>query len=200
MILAFSIAGGCLFFFLFTFLSDFISSHIQNDMESQAKAIYNIGDQYLNELFHKGRSSNRIAIRIAKAKTRGVIDDLMREKQLMGIMMTEGQEIHRSENLPENITADNFLDTPENQVIEWNKESMRYYLYHFQFDPWQWHIILVKDSETYTFLVKKVKTVSIIIIFILGLVTFLLLLYLRKNTELYTKKRLAIISLNKTTC
>ncbi|MBU0730808.1 MAG: response regulator [Proteobacteria bacterium] len=179
-LLGFILAGGSLFFFLFTFLSDFMESHIRSDMEKHASAIYSIGDQGLNDLLNQRRSTNRIAIRIAQAKAQVRADNYMRSNDLRGVIKSGTAEIFRSADLPGAMTHDPAVRYQENMVYQEEHNSHKYYIYHIDFEPWKWQILLVKDAEAYTFLINKITTVYIVIAALLIFYTLFLLILLRK--------------------
>ena len=181
---AITIAVVALFLFLQTLLDDFNQSTVRNDLENMASSLYRIGDLSLNQLLHQGRSGNEVAIRITKAKTREMMDDLVRGNHLYWVLFDNNKEVIRSIELTDVRSFSKFLYLGENQLAGWNYNNKKYFLYHFQFDPWNWNILLIKETIAYSFLIAKFRDAFLFIAILFALGTFLLLYYLRKNIKM----------------
>jgi two-component system sensor histidine kinase/response regulator len=187
------VAGTILIVLLISLLNGFVQTSITNDMRGLARVIYGMGDNAIDELIKKGELSNIVAIRIKKAKTTGIISDFMRENKLMGVIIENNEEILHSENTPEFYLR--YLNTPENKVFARRIKEKNYYLYHFKFEPWHWHIILVKKAVAYSNLVNEIKSTYLFISIVLVICTMLLLYYLGHNINMPVKE--IITALNK---
>jgi signal transduction histidine kinase/DNA-binding response OmpR family regulator len=187
------VSGTILFVLLISVLNDFVQVNIKNDMRGLAKEIYGFGDNAIDALIKKGVISNGVAVRIKKAKTTGIISDFMRENDLMGVIIENNEEILHSENTPE--FYNRYLSTPENEVFARRLEKKNYYLYHFKFEPWHWHIILVKNAVAYSNLVNEIKSTYLFIAMVLVICTMLFLYYLGQNINSPVKE--IITALNK---
>ncbi len=187
------VSGTILFILLISVLNDFVQTNIRNDMRGLARDIYGFGDTAIDELIKKGVISNAVAIRIKKAKTTGIISDFMRENDLMGVIIENDREILHSENTPEFYIR--YLSTPENEVFARRIGIKNYYLYHFMFKPWHWHIILVKNAVAYSNLVNQIKSTCLFMAIVLLICTTLLLYYLVYNINSPVKE--IINALNK---
>lgn len=189
------VSGTVLFVLLTALLNDFVQTNIKNDMRGLARGIYGIGDSAIDDLVRKGVLSNAVAIRIKKAKTTGIINDFMRENHLMGVIIDNNEEILHLENTPEFYIR--YLSTPENEVFARRIEEKNYYLYHFKFEPWRWHIILVKNAVAYSNLVNEIKSTYLFIAIILIICTGLLLYYLQRNINSPVKEIITALKNNK---
>lgn len=187
------VSGTILFVLLISVLNDFVQTNIRNDMRGLARDIYGFGDNAIDELIKKGVISNAVAIRIKKAKTTGFISDFMRENDLMGVIIENDQEILHSEDTPEFYIR--YLSTPENEVFARRIGIKNYYLYHFMFKPWHWHIILVKNAVAYSNLVNQIKATCLFMAIVLLMCTMLLLYYLVHHINSPVKE--IITALNK---
>ena len=176
------VSGMILFIVLISVLNDFVQTSIKNDMRGLARVIYGMGDNAIDEMIRKGTLSNIVAIKIKKAKTAGIISDFMRENKLMGVIIENDEEIFHSEGTPEFYLR--YLSAPENEVFARRIDEKNYYLYHFKFEPWHWHIILVKNAVAYSNLINEIKSTCLFISIILIYCTVLLLYYLRRNINL----------------
>jgi signal transduction histidine kinase/CheY-like chemotaxis protein/HPt (histidine-containing phosphotransfer) domain-containing protein len=188
------VSGTILIVLLISLLNDFVQTSIKNDMQGLAKVIYGIGDNAIDDLIKKGELSNVVAIRIKKAETTGIISDFMRENKLMGVIIENNEEILHSEYTPEFYLR--YLTTPENKVFARRIEDKNYYLYHFKFEPWRWHIILVKNAVAYSNLIHKIKSAYLFIAIILVICTVMLLYYLRRNINSPVKEIITALNRN----
>ncbi|MCP4692183.1 MAG: hypothetical protein GY859_29325, partial [Desulfobacterales bacterium] len=181
-VILFALASGTILFsFLLGLLTDFVHTNIQSDVRGLARDIYNTGDVAIDGLMKKRLMANKVAVRIQKVKTTGVISDFMRENNLMGVIIEDGEEILHSPELPEvNISHEPLA---ENQVISWQSGDHQYYLYHFMFEPWNWSIYIFKDAIAYSSLLNRVKYAYLVTALLLGAGLFLSLYYLRRNIK-----------------
>ena len=173
------VSGAILFFLLIALLNDFVQTKVNSDMKGLARDIYSIGDNAIDDLIRKGLLSNTVAVRIKKAKTTGIISDFMRENDLMGVIIENHEEILYLKNTPE--LYNQFLSTPENKVFAFRVKDKSYYLSHFDFDPWNWHVILVKNAVAYSTLIDQIKSTYLFIAILLIICTVVLLYYLKRN-------------------
>ncbi|MEJ2656394.1 MAG: response regulator, partial [Desulfobacterales bacterium] len=189
------VSGTILFVLLIALLNDFVQTNIKNDMKGMARDIYGIGDNAIDDLIKKGALSNAVAIKIKKAKTTGIISDFMRENDLMGVIIANHTEILHSQDTPEFYIR--YLSAPENEVFARRIEEKNYYLYHFKFEPWHWHIILVKNAVAYSNLINEIKSTYLIIAMILISCTILILYYLQRNINSPVKEIITALNENK---
>ena len=70
-------------------------------------------------------------------------------------------------------------------------------MYHFKFEPWNWHIVLVKDALAYSTLINEVKSTYLVIAIVLVICLVLLLYYLRLNINWPVKKIITALNKNK---
>jgi signal transduction histidine kinase/DNA-binding response OmpR family regulator len=187
-------SGVILYFCLIPLLNNFVEMNVQRDMQRLAHDIYNTGDKAIDELVKKGRTANKVAIRIKKAKTIGIISDFLRENHLMGVIFENDTERLRSKDIQKFYTQ--YTSLTENQAHEFQFKENTHYLYHFKFEPWNWHIILVKDDIAYSTLIKEVKFTYFIIAAFMTLCMVLLLYFLRRNINLPVKEIIGALSAN----
>ncbi|MCJ7542304.1 MAG: ATP-binding protein, partial [Desulfobacterales bacterium] len=90
-----------------------------------------------------------------------------------------------------------YVSTPENKIVKYPLKDKNYYMYHFKFEPWNWHIILVKDALAYSTLINEVKSIYFIITILLVICLVFLLYYLRQNINSPVKDIIAALNKNK---
>ncbi|MCP4162243.1 MAG: response regulator [Deltaproteobacteria bacterium] len=184
--------GIILFFLITTLLDDFFLAGVQSDMQSSTRSITNSCDRAIDELIQKGRMANPIALRIKKAKTADVVSDYMRANNLTGVIIENNTEIYHSEDIPE--FDKGYLSAPDN-IVEFEEKDKKYYIFKFEFEPWNWKIILVKDAVSYSALITKLESTYIITGILLFVYLVLQIFYLRRNINVPVRK--IINSLNK---
>ncbi len=184
--------GIILFFLITTLLDDFFIAGVQSDMQASTRSITNSCDRAIDELIQKGRMANPIALKIKKAKTAGDISDYMRANNLSGVIIENDSEIYHSENIPEFYKG--YLLTP-GIIVEFEEKDKKYYIFKFEFEPWNWKIILVKDAVSYSALITKLESTYIITGILLFVYLVLQIFFLRRNINLPVRK--IITSLNK---
>jgi two-component system, cell cycle sensor histidine kinase and response regulator CckA len=120
---------------------------------------------------------NRKAVTIKKAITLGAIEDYTKRSKV-GCRLTE---VKKGELFQHQIEPDLMKFIIKYHCKEFAStvhfKSKIYYFQHFAFKPWGWHIDLIKDTEDYSPLIKRVSIVHMItgILLSLGLVMILLL-------------------------
>ncbi|MCP3926720.1 MAG: response regulator [Desulfobacterales bacterium] len=184
--------GIILFFLITTLLDDFFLAGVQSDMQSSTRSITNSCDRAIDELIQKGRMANPIALRIKKAKTADVVSDYMRANNLTGVIIENNTEIYHSEDIPE--FDKGYLSAPDN-IVEFEEKDKKYYIFKFEFEPWNWKIILVKNAVSYSALITKLESTYIITGILLFVYLVLQIFYLRRNINVPVRK--IINSLNK---
>ena len=186
------VSGAILFVLLISLLNDFVQTNIKNDMQGLARDIYSIGDNAIDDLIRKGLLSNTVAIRIKKAKTTGIISDFMRENDLTGVIIENDEEILNLKNTPEIYIQ--YVSAPENEVFSCRFQNKDYYLYHFDFEPWNWQVILAKNAVAYSTLIGEIKSTCLFIAILLVVCTVLLLYYLRRNINSPVKEIISALN------
>jgi signal transduction histidine kinase/PleD family two-component response regulator/HPt (histidine-containing phosphotransfer) domain-containing protein len=187
-------SGAILFVLLIALLNDFVQTNIKSDMQGLARNIYSIGDNAIDDLIRKGMLSNTVAIKIKKAKTTGIISDFMREHNLKGVITENNEKILNLKNTPE--FYNQFLSAPENEVIASRLEDKNYYFCHFEFEPWNWHVLIIKNAEAYSTLIDEIKSTYLFIAVLLVVCTVLLIYYLRRNINSPVKEIISALNNN----
>jgi two-component system cell cycle sensor histidine kinase/response regulator CckA len=147
------------YFFVLRTLSEYAEQEIRSSLTRTGKDIYDICDRNFTALLQSGQMSNDKMVRIRRALTLGEIEDYAKRNNLL-LVLREGDR-------PALITFD--PDTPlANEITGRHQTGMGthltvddkvYYFHHFNFKPWDWHIDLLSDMETFTPLIDRVKRV-----------------------------------------
>ena len=76
------------------------------------------------------------------------------------------------------------IDSPERQVMKLKTAGEQFYYYHFQFDPWHWQIILIRDSREYLHYIQKLKYAYWITAAALAVVVIVVVILFRRSINL----------------
>lgn len=155
----------CLWAFIFLILSlfvlnpvsGFLSRHIQDNMQWLADRVYAICDDSLDSLIRSGKSTSSQQLRIRKARTLRQIEVFCGQHDVLGIVyISQDRQVVWKSQLPVDDTILIPMVTEHNQVIDLNLSGVGYSSYHFSFDPWQWHIVLIKRTSAYASFINRV--------------------------------------------
>lgn len=171
-----------IFFFLFLFvlspISGFVDNYIQENLQWIANSIYSICDDNLDGLIRSGKANNPRYLAIQKVRTLRHVEGFVAKNDILGFVYLSSNQIVIWENqLP--VSAATIIP----QALEYNLTfhvelaGKRYSGYHFSFDPWHWHIVLLKKTSHYASFINKVKK-AYFITFCILLISFALILLL----------------------
>lgn len=194
-----TITGIIVYLFLLRNISDFAEGQIRSSLEEMGKDVYEILDRTVNELSSKGLLNNDRVVRIEKARVVGKIEEFLNSNDLIGFITENGRErlntgVGLSDDLPDIIEK-----TVKRQSFSKIHSGDRvYYVYHTDFELWDWHVILLKDAADFSSLIKKVRNLYIITGCILLLSALFLMVYLRKTLQEPTGKIINSLQKRKT--
>ncbi|MEK6691804.1 MAG: response regulator [Nitrospirota bacterium] len=151
-------SGLGLYIFVLSSVSDFADRHIKEGLRNLSHDIYNICDKNLNELLRTGLSNDEKAMRIGKGITIGMIEEFMKENNLKGSIKEGGKEIQLTLDIPPELSEMAEETVREHTITSLEYEGKKYYANHIHFEPWRWHMILIKDEEEYAALTEKVRS------------------------------------------
>ncbi|MGV3741405.1 MAG: EAL domain-containing protein [Burkholderiaceae bacterium] len=159
---------------------------ISEDLERTAREIYNICDRALQALILDGYSDVESIAKVRQGNTLGKIEDYARQQKLQ-ILVYEAAEKPQDRNILLQHTS-----IPVERIIQAVKadsgasvtkiahEGTDYYANRFEFELWNWRIILVKDGATYAKFIDSISQSYFIICGILLIATVVLIMYFRR--------------------
>lgn len=151
------LAGLVLYIFILRSVSDFADIHIKGDISDISSEVYRICDRNLNDLLMRGLSGDKKSVRIKKGLTLDTIENYMNQKQIRGFIIENGKELLKIGTLPLELSEIIEKTIKEHTVSPIKHTGERYYATHSHFEPWDWHLILIKDAATYSDLMYKVN-------------------------------------------
>lgn len=151
------LAGLVLYIFILRSVSDFADIHIKGDISDISSEVYRICDRNLNDLLMRGLSGDKKSVRIKKGLTLDTIENYTNQKQIRGFIIENGKELLKIGTLPLELSEIIEKTIKEHTVSPIKHTGERYYATHSHFEPWDWHLILIKDAATYSDLMYKVN-------------------------------------------
>lgn len=182
-ILLMLLAGSGLYMFFHYVASDFVTRIIKNNLDERAADIYTIADKSLDELIQGGLSGDEKAVRIKKALTLSLVEDTMRENDLKGTVTEDGKTALVVDGLSPEILKMKPGGIKDNVASLVRYQGSGYYLYLLEFEPWKWHIYLIKSEAEYSALINKVRLAYALAGIVLLLASFLFIYYLEWTIE-----------------
>ena len=174
------VMGFVLYLFVLSSISDFADKTIKDAFLDMAREIYSVCDRGINELLVAGSATDEKAIRIKKAVTIGMIEDLLKQYNFEGTITGENnQELLSCCLLPDHQNAVKKV-AKTNSVVSLIHEGKKYYVYQMRFDPWEWHILFIRNAGEYSFLINKVRYAYMATGSVLFITTLALLYYLNR--------------------
>ena len=176
-VVATCLIGAGLYAIVLRSVSEFADSQIGEALTTVTDEVYAICDKNFTELMQAGKIGDRKAEIIKKAITLGVIEDYARRGNL-GCRISDRQ---KGDLLRHQIAPDLMAYIEANDAAgtgaTFQFKDKRYSFKHIQFNPWDWHIDLVKDTKAYAPLIARVKNVYIVTagLLLLGLILIILL-------------------------
>lgn len=177
------VAGVGLYIFFHTVASDFVGRIIKENLDARAADIYTIMDRSLDELLKGGLSGDEKAVRIKKVLTLSMIEDTMKQSDLKGAVMQNGQTALLSDELSLHILETSIGEIKENVVSSVTYRGSAYYVYLFDFEPWKWRVYLIKGEAEYSALINRMRFAYIITGTLLLAVSVLFIYYMGRTIE-----------------
>ncbi len=174
------LVGLNLYLFVLRSISHFTEKQIQGIFLETANDIYDICDRNLTELLMAGASANEKAVRIKKGLTIGQIENFMRKSEIYGSVIEDKREILVVGDLSSGL-AEEIKGAGKERGVKFLKfEKEKYYSYHFEFEPWQWRIVLIHRPTEYASLLSRLRIAYGVTGIILLASAFLLFYYFNR--------------------
>ncbi|MDI6801230.1 MAG: ATP-binding protein [Thermodesulfovibrionales bacterium] len=176
--------GIGMYLFVLSEVSDFIDMHRKNSMSEIAKDIYGICERNLQELRDSGSVANEKLVRIKRGRTLGAIEGYMTDNNFKGFIMEGSMEALKVGNFHSDFTGAIIKETRVSRApLIMAYGTIKYYVIHFDFNPWEWEIFILRDAAAYDDLKNKVRFAYSATILILSVSVVLLLYYLTKAVK-----------------
>ena len=183
---AMAFLGLGLYAVVLTSVSKFAQQQIAEDLELNSRAVYNLCDVALQSLLVAGHGLDSTAARLRSGRVLGEIDEYVRQNGLKAVVYPAragGEVLLATPGAPDpaRLLA---AAARENAVLSFALDGTAFYARRFQFDPWKWDIVLVREGEEYAGLVREVQRAYIATGVLVVIAALAMLLYLRRVIQL----------------
>jgi diguanylate cyclase (GGDEF)-like protein len=159
---------------------------ISDDLERTSREIYNICDRALQALILDGYADVESIAKVRQGNTLGKIEDYARQQKLQ-ILVYENDGGEQSRNVllqHTTIPAERIIQAVQKDsgaaVMKIAYGDTDYYANKFEFELWNWQIILVKDGDSYANFINSSSQSYFVICGILLIATVVLIMYFRR--------------------
>jgi len=183
--------------FVLRFIDEFKVNSIREDLEWTSRFTYNIFDDHYYDLLLSGGLDEEGYRRIHQGKALGDLEDFMRQKNFKAaVYWEEGDELLLSSGFPPEFIRTIEASSEEHTVRAIVFENTDYYIYHSRFEPWDWHLVLLKDVSDFSSLVSRVRNTYTAIVIILFLAAIFLYYFLKLNIDKPIRNIISSLSAN----
>lgn len=179
-----SALGILLYFSVLSSVSNFASKNIKENLEWAANDVYNICDKGFDELLKSGFAYDEKTLKIKTGLTLGVIEDFVIENDFDCIVYLKYNKriIYYTElDFEPSEVLKQLMH--ENLVFNFEIKSKKYFTYYFQYEPWDWNIIILKDKEDYSNLINNVRLSYVLTGIIVLFLAIALILFLNNSVK-----------------
>lgn len=175
------ILGGAVFSVGLKTVADNANVLIAEDLERTSKEIYNISDSALQAVMMDGYADVESVVKVRQGNTLGKIEDYARQQRLQIVVYdSTGKSVLEHTNIPLDEINQAIGKQAELPIQKIRYEKNDYYAYQFEFELWNWRIILIKDGKTYANFINSVSNSYFVICGILLIATVILIIYFRR--------------------
>jgi signal transduction histidine kinase/CheY-like chemotaxis protein len=172
--------GAGLYFFVLQAVSDFSDRQIKSELAELARDVYDICDRNFTALMNEGKVEDSRAVRVRKAQTIGAIEDFFQRRNAAGLLWDLPNGTLLMAKAPQEVIARIPADPATWEASSLSIDGYHYHLRQERFQPWQWHIILVRDAGSYAPLMQRVRRTYAVTVALLLLAAAALLLALNR--------------------
>jgi len=175
------LAGTGLYFMISIYVEDFADRSIRENLSSLSNALFRIADRAVDELNRKYPDDKNQRKRY-KVKVFMETENFARQNEIGLIVYSTNKNV---------IVFDTGIPEATKKIVEqlgWNREQRvsipnkgTYYSRSIVFKPWNWRIILLKNTSAYSSLVKNVRHFYLVTGLILIIIAIFLIVYLRRE-------------------
>ncbi len=178
------VLGISLYFLVLPTVSGFVKTRVEHDLKDLSRKIYNICNNNFDGILMAGKADDEKALVIQKALTLGQLEDIFRQENLNGFVYSINEwELLVKTTLPADPRQ--IIDQVQQQgiLISLDQKTKGYFAYGFDFSPWGWQIIILKNEIEYTDLITKVRSAHLYTLGLLVLAAILLVFFIYQTIK-----------------
>ncbi len=151
---------GGLYFFVSDVVRSFSRDLADQQLTSISREILNTCNASFDEVVKAGLMNDPREVRVRKAMTLVELEDLFEEFNVHGIVY-KGEDPHQealvhTEGLDRALLETAATDD-SHRLFTLNYDNTGFFAYSFDFQPWQWHIVLLRETASFQALVEKIR-------------------------------------------
>jgi adenylate cyclase len=162
-------------------VEEFADRTIRQSFGYMTEAVYAIADRELDQLHRAGQTADAKAVRIRQVATLIEIEDFARKNHVgVVVFSTDTADPVLVAGLPATITevATNIVESSGQRTSL--SQGHEYYSEVFEFSPWSWQVVVLKDAEAYDSLLSKARYYYLLTAVALLTIAILLIVYLKR--------------------
>jgi PAS domain S-box-containing protein len=147
---------------VFKAVDEFQTNRIEEDMVWASRFTYNIINENFYDLIRSESRGDERYLKIAQGRSVGDLDEFTRQKGFTAAIYAEEEDrLLLDGGLSLEFVKDIERERLENVLGQTSDGGRAYYFYHFEFEPWGWHIVLFKDEAAYAALVSRERNIQL---------------------------------------
>lgn len=175
-----ALLGSAVFSLGLSTASHYAEERLEEDLGRNARELYNLCDSALQGLLLEGQADAAAVLRIRKGTTLGQIDEYAQQNNLQVLVHSGGADrilLNHSRIDPARLIE---ATRGTDGIREIEAAGETYYARHFEFELWNWSIVVVRDGKVYVDFASKIKQSYYAIVAILLAVSLILIFYFRR--------------------
>lgn len=192
------ILGGTVFSFGLRTVSHYANERILDDLERSSRELYNICDTILQTLLLDGFADTEAEIRVRKGNVLGKIEEYAHAHSLQVLVLESKRNkilLQQTVLPPQKIIADAEAES-DRPFVKISYEDVDYYAHQFNFELWDWRVIILRDGRAYEAFASTIRQGYIAIGLILMIISVILVLYFRRVIHKPVRTIIASIQAN----
>lgn len=168
---------------VFSTITDFMKIRIQENLSFLARDVFITCNRNLDRLILEGKAGDERYSRIVKVRTLAEIEIILRDNKGLVLVYTEGVAGQEPE-----VIFDMGVPIPTQVVIQSTSKQQAltplthgddsFYAYHMTFEPWDWHMVILKPNAEYQTLKARIQRLYIFSFCALSFGAFLVIVML----------------------
>lgn len=176
------ILGTTVFSFGLRTVSHYANERILDDLERNSRELYNICDTVLQNMLLDGFADTQAEMRVHKGNALGKIEEYAHEHDLQVLVLESNRGkilLQQTALPPQKIIADT-AEEGDKPFVKIGYEDVDYYAHQFNFELWDWRVIILRDGRAYEAFASTIRQGYIVIGLILMIISVMLVLYFRR--------------------